>query len=91
MIEFLKHLLRYIPGDILLLWDRLLAHKSKITHQFIQAHLKRTAVIKLLVGLAGLGNDVDSRTPDPKAGDVRTVDQAELSFTLISSLRCLWL
>lgn len=29
IIEFLKHLLRYIPGDILLIWDRLPAHRSQ--------------------------------------------------------------
>ena len=36
IIEFLKHLLRYIPGDILLVWDRLPAHRSLITQQFIR-------------------------------------------------------
>jgi transposase len=36
IIEFLKHLLRYIEGDILLIWDRLPAHRSKITQQFIR-------------------------------------------------------
>ena len=44
VIEFLKHLLRYIPGDLLLLWDRLPAHKSKLTHQFIQAQKGRLDV-----------------------------------------------
>ena len=36
IIEFLKHLPRYIEGDILLIWDRLPAHRSKITQQFIR-------------------------------------------------------
>jgi transposase len=36
IIEFLKHLLRYIDGDILLIWDRLPGHRSKITQQFIR-------------------------------------------------------
>ncbi len=35
MIEFLQHLLRYIKGDILLIWDRLPAHRSRPTQQFI--------------------------------------------------------
>ena len=35
IIEFLKHLLRYIEGDILLIWDRLPAHRSLVTQQFI--------------------------------------------------------
>jgi transposase len=36
IIEFLKHLLRYIDGDILLIWDRLPAHRSLVTQQFIR-------------------------------------------------------
>ena len=36
IIEFLKHLLRYIDGDILLIWDRLPAHCSEKTQQFIR-------------------------------------------------------
>jgi transposase len=44
VIEFLKHLLRYIPGDILLIWDRLPAHKSKLTHQFIRDQKGRLEV-----------------------------------------------
>ena len=35
IIGFLKHLLRYIPGDIRLIWDRLPAHRSRVTQQFI--------------------------------------------------------
>ena len=35
VIEFLRHLLRYIEGDILLIWDRLPAHRSRITQRFI--------------------------------------------------------
>ena len=34
IIEFLEHLLRYVPGDILLIWDRLPAHGSLVTQQF---------------------------------------------------------
>jgi transposase len=36
IIEFLKHLLRYIQGNILVIWDRLPAHKSAVTQQFIR-------------------------------------------------------
>jgi transposase len=35
IIEFLK-LLRYIDGDILLIWDRLPVHRSQVTQQFIR-------------------------------------------------------
>jgi transposase len=44
IIEFLKHLLRYIPGDILLVWDRLPAHRSLITQQFIHDQKGRLAM-----------------------------------------------
>jgi transposase len=44
IIEFLKHLLRYIPGDILLIWDRLPAHRSLITQQFIRDQKGRLAM-----------------------------------------------
>src|SRR5450432_687572 len=36
IIEFLQHLLRYIDGDILLIWDRLPAHRSLVTQRFIR-------------------------------------------------------
>jgi transposase len=35
VIEFLKHLLRHIQGGIRLIWDRLPAHRSGMTQQFI--------------------------------------------------------
>ena len=44
IIEFLKHLLRYISGDILLIWDRLPAHRSLITQQFIRDQKGRLAM-----------------------------------------------
>ena len=44
IIEFLKHLLRYIPGDILLIWDRLPAHRSLVTQQFIRDQKGRLAM-----------------------------------------------
>ncbi len=44
IIEFLKHLLRYIPGDILLIWDRVPAHRSRLAQQFIQDQKGRLAM-----------------------------------------------
>ncbi|MFL6450420.1 MAG: IS630 family transposase, partial [Bryobacteraceae bacterium] len=44
IIEFLKHLLRCIEGDILLIWDRLPAHRSKITQQFIRDQKGRLVI-----------------------------------------------
>ena len=35
MVDFLQALLRHIPGPLLIVWDRLSAHKSKLTRDFI--------------------------------------------------------
>ena len=51
VIEFLKHLLRYIQGDILLIWDRLPAHKSKLTINSVDIRKAAwTAILQNSVG-----------------------------------------
>lgn len=35
VMDFLRALLRHIPGPLLIVWDRLSAHRSKITRDFI--------------------------------------------------------
>jgi transposase len=35
VVDFLQALLRHIPGPLLIIWDRLSAHRSKITRDFI--------------------------------------------------------
>ena len=35
VVEFLKHLMRHIPGPMILIWDRLSAHKSRMVQDFI--------------------------------------------------------
>jgi hypothetical protein len=35
VVEFLKHLIRHIPGPMILIWDRLSAHKSRMVQDFI--------------------------------------------------------
>jgi hypothetical protein len=35
VVAFLKHLLRHIPGKLLLVWDRLPAHRSRVVQQFV--------------------------------------------------------
>jgi transposase len=37
VMEFLRNLHRHIRGKVLLLWDRLPAHRSRLTHEFIQS------------------------------------------------------
>ena len=36
VIEFLSHLLRHIPGKLLIVWDGLPGHRSRITWEFIR-------------------------------------------------------
>jgi transposase len=47
VIEFLKHLLRHIPGDLLLVWDRLPAHRSRLTQEFIRDQRGRLVIESL--------------------------------------------
>src|SRR6516225_6324477 len=35
VVDFLQALLRHIPGRLLIVWDRLSAHRSKLTRDFI--------------------------------------------------------
>lgn len=37
IVAFLKHLLRQIPGNLLLVWDRLPAHRSRMVRDFVAA------------------------------------------------------
>ena len=36
VVRFLKHLLRHIPGKLLVVWDRLPAHRSKVVKDFLR-------------------------------------------------------
>ena len=38
VIEFLAHLKRYLRRPVLVIWDRLSAHKSRMTQQWIAEH-----------------------------------------------------
>jgi transposase len=44
VVEFLQHLMRHIPGDILIVWDRLTAHRSRLVRDFIEAQEGRVEV-----------------------------------------------
>lgn len=37
IVEFLKHLLRHLPGKLLVVWDRLPAHRSRVIKDFLRA------------------------------------------------------
>ena len=44
VVEFLTHLLRHIPGNVLIVWDRLAQHRSRLVRDFIAAQHGRLAV-----------------------------------------------
>jgi transposase len=35
VIEFLEHLLRHLPGNVLVIWDGLSAHRSRLVREFV--------------------------------------------------------
>jgi transposase len=35
VVEFLTHLLRHIPGPVLVIWDRLQTHRSRLVRDFV--------------------------------------------------------
>jgi transposase len=41
VVDFLGHLLRHLPGKLLVLWDGLSGHKARLTKQFIAAQRGR--------------------------------------------------
>jgi len=41
IVEFLQALLRHIPGRLTIVWDRLSAHKSRMTRDFVALHSDR--------------------------------------------------
>lgn len=41
VVEFLEHLLRHVPGDVLVIWDGLKAHRSRMVRQFVAAQQRK--------------------------------------------------
>jgi len=58
VVDFLQALLRHIPGPLLIVWDRLSAHRSRITRDFIAAQNGRLWV-EYLPGYAPELNPVE--------------------------------
>ena len=44
VVDFLSHLLRHLPGKLLVVWDGLPAHRGHAVKAFIAAHQGRLAV-----------------------------------------------
>jgi transposase len=58
VVDFLKALLRHIRGPLTIVWDRLSAHKSKLTRQYIADQGDRF-VVEYLPGYAPELNPVE--------------------------------
>ena len=58
VVDFLQALLRHIPGPLLIVWDRLSAHRSKLTRDFIAGQGERLWV-EYLPGYAPELNPVE--------------------------------
>jgi transposase len=58
VIEFLEHLLRHIPGKLLVVWDGLTGHRSRMTWEFIRQQRRRLWV-EFLPGYAPELNPVE--------------------------------
>jgi len=47
VVQFLQHLLRQRPGKLLVIWDGLTAHRSRLVKDFVAEHRKRLEVERL--------------------------------------------
>ena len=58
VVSFLRHLLRHIPGKLLVLWDRAPIHCSKVVKKFLaQGAAKRIHLEQLPAYAPGLNPD----------------------------------
>ena len=58
VLEFLCHLLRHLPGRLLIIWDRLPAHRSRLVWDFVR-ELHGQIVIEYLPAYAPELNPVE--------------------------------
>lgn len=47
MVNFLRHLLRQLPGDLLIIWDGLPVHRSRIVRFFVERQAGRIVLARL--------------------------------------------
>jgi len=47
VIDFLGHLLRHLPGKLLVVWDGLSQHRARLVTEFIRAQRDRLAIARL--------------------------------------------
>lgn len=58
VVEFLTHLLRHIPGKLLIVWDGLRSHRSRLVNQFV-ARQKGRILLEFLPAYAPELNPVE--------------------------------
>jgi transposase len=58
VVEFLSHLLRHIPGNVLVIWDKATTHRSKIVGDFVAVQNGRLT-LEYLPGYAPELNPVE--------------------------------
>lgn len=46
-IEFLRQLLRHIPGKVLIIWDGLAVHRSRLVREFVETQAGRITLARL--------------------------------------------
>jgi transposase len=47
IVEFLKHLSRHVPGKLLIIWDGLAAHRSRIVREYVEEQDGRITLERL--------------------------------------------
>lgn len=52
VVRFLKHLLRHIPGQLLIIWDGLPAHRGQVVKDFLRQGAARRIHLERLPGYA---------------------------------------
>ena len=72
VVDFLGHLLRHLPGKLLVVWDGLPAHRARLVSEFIR--VQRSARARVVAGLpnsirwstsGAIGNIINCLTSAP--------------------------
>jgi transposase len=47
VVDFLRHVLRQLPGDLLIIWDGLSVHRSRVVRSFVDRQAGRIVLARL--------------------------------------------
>ena len=88
--EFLRHLLRVVPGQVLVIWDGVPIHRSKIVKAFLQAETNGRLELEPLPGYAPDLDPLDTGIwhwlKDVALANVCAADLAELKQELRAAI-----